>query len=165
VALAGGATIPLLSEVLDWAAAQDVVVNVEMKRDVPSRRALARATCAAIAGGRARVLLSSFEPQLLALAAALSPRTPRAILTHTEEGARGDALLALARPPLVFAVHVERTQTSPGAIARWKRRGLAVGVWTVNDAREARDLLAVGANYVITDQPGALLDALPRDAS
>jgi hypothetical protein len=30
----------------------------------------------------------------------------------------------------------------------------------VNDAREARDLLAIGVDYIITDRPGDILVAL-----
>ena len=158
--LAGDARIPLLAEVLAWAAADDIVVNVELKRDVPSRIALAREASSIISASRARVALSSFEPRLLAAAAAYDPRTPRAILTYAGEGVRGDVLLALSRAPLVFAVHVEHTQISSAAIARWKRRGLKIGVWTVNDPREAAHLLRLGADYIITDCAGLTLDAL-----
>jgi glycerophosphoryl diester phosphodiesterase len=35
-----------------------------------------------------------------------------------------------------------------------------VGVWTVNDPAEAADLVALGVRTLITDAPGALLDAL-----
>jgi glycerophosphoryl diester phosphodiesterase len=43
------------------------------------------------------------------------------------------------------------------------RRGLRLGVWTVNDASEAADLVALGVATIITDQPGAILEAItPR---
>jgi glycerophosphoryl diester phosphodiesterase len=40
------------------------------------------------------------------------------------------------------------------------RKGLRVGVWTVNDPREAVDLVALGAASIITDRPGDILTAL-----
>ncbi len=144
---------------LAWARKRNVVVNVEMKHDVPHRRELARATACVVAASRASVVLSSFDPWLLACAGA-SSRAPRAILTYAEEGVRGELLLAAARRPVVDAVHVERTQASPTVIRRLTDRGLAVGVWTVNDATEARDLLALGASYIITDRPTEIAEAV-----
>ncbi len=152
--------VPLLSEVLDWAGEHGVGVNVEMKHDVPGRLALARATVRAIQACEVDVLLSSFDPRLLAMAAALAPRIPRALLVHSAQGRWADAVQQAAAPPLVEALHLERTQTDPRAIARYLARGLRIGVWTVNDPSEARDLLALGVATIITDGPGRLLSHL-----
>jgi len=151
-----GARIPFLADVLAWASDQNIAVNVELKHDVPDRTALARAVARVVSASRANVVLSSFDPRLMATMAALSPRVPRAQLTGPRQP-RAGVLHAVARPPFVQALHVERTQTSPSWIDRWKKRGLRVGVWTVNDPREARDLLALGVDYVITDRPGEML--------
>ncbi len=152
--------VPTLAEVLDWGGEHGVGVNVEMKHDVPSRLALARATVRALAASEADVLLSSFDPRLLTLAAALAPRIPRALLVHSRQGRWADAVQETVRPPLVEALHLERTQTDPRAIARYRARGLRVGVWTVNDPSEARDLVALGVATIITDAPGAMGEAL-----
>jgi glycerophosphoryl diester phosphodiesterase len=152
--------VPTLAEVLEWAAEHGVGVNVEMKHDVPSRLALARATVRAIQASEVDVLLSSFDPRLLTMAAALAPRIPRALLVHSAQGRWADAVQEAAVPPLVEALHLERTQTEPRAIARYLARGLRVGVWTVNDPSEARDLLALGVATIITDGPGRLLSHL-----
>jgi glycerophosphoryl diester phosphodiesterase len=152
--------VPTLGEVLAWARERDVAVNVEMKHDVPSRAALARAVARIVRASRADVLLSSFDPLLLAMAAALAPKVRRALLVHARQKAWADAVQDAARPPLVCALHLERTQTAPRAVARALARGLRVGVWTVNDPREAVDLVALGVHTIITDQPGAVLDAL-----
>jgi glycerophosphoryl diester phosphodiesterase len=42
------------------------------------------------------------------------------------------------------------------------RRGLTVGAWTVNDPREARDLVGIGVTSIITDAPGEVLAELSR---
>jgi glycerophosphoryl diester phosphodiesterase len=152
--------IPTLADALAWALEHGVAVNVEMKHDVPDRWALARGVARALRASRAQVLLSSFDPGVLTMAAALAPRVPRALLSHRRESRALAFLRELARPPAVRALHLERTQSSPEAIARYKHRGLRVGIWTVNDAREARDLVALGADSIITDSPGAILDAL-----
>jgi glycerophosphoryl diester phosphodiesterase len=60
-------------------------------------------------------------------------------------------------------LHLERTQTDSRVVRSALRRGLRVGVWTVNDAREAADLVALGVATIITDRPGAILEAItPR---
>ncbi len=163
VDLLGGGSIPRLSDVLAWARANGVGVNVEMKHDVPHRSRLARATASAIRASGADVLLSSFDPLLLALAAGLAPSVPRALLTHRTQGRWADWLQEMARPSLVRALHLERTQAQAGALARYGRRGLRVGVWTVNDPDEAQALVRLGVASIITDRPGDVLRALdPR---
>jgi glycerophosphoryl diester phosphodiesterase len=158
--LGGGATIPTLAEVLAWARAADVAVNVEMKHGVPHRRAFVRATVDAILASGADVLLSSFDPSLLSLAAAMAPSLGRAFLTEAKQPAWAKALQEAARPPLVQVLHLERTAADANRVARYRRRGLRVGVWTVNDPDEARELVRFGVASIITDQPGAMLAAL-----
>jgi glycerophosphoryl diester phosphodiesterase len=133
-----------------------------MKHDVPDRLALARATARAVRSATADVLFSSFDPSLLAMVALLAPRVPRALLVHSAQARWADAVQEAARPPLVDAIHLERTQTDPRAVARYLARGLRVGVWTVNDPSEARDLVALGVASIITDAPGVMLEALGR---
>jgi glycerophosphoryl diester phosphodiesterase len=152
--------VPTLVEVLAWARDRDVAVNVEMKHDVESRTALARTVVRLVKASGADVLLSSFDPLLLAMTAALAPSLPRALLVHSRQSAWADVMQDAARPPLVEALHVQRTQTDPRAVARYLGRGLRVGVWTVNEPREASDLVALGVQTIITDQPGAVLAAL-----
>jgi glycerophosphoryl diester phosphodiesterase len=158
--LGGGATVPSLSTVLAWARAHGVAVNVEMKHEVPDRRQLARATALDVLASGADVLLSSFDPVLLALAAARAPAIPRALLTHHDQSLWADALQEAARPALVRALHIERTQVEPTSVARYRRRGLRVGCWTVNDPAEARELVRLGVASIITDHPGEVLRAL-----
>ena len=148
--------IPTLAEVLAWARERDVAVNVEMKHDVPDRARLANSTVHIASTSRADVLLSSFDPALLAIAAVVAPRLPRALLVHSAQAFWAELLQEKIRPPLVQAIHLERTQTDPRSVRRYVRRGLRVGVWTVNDPREAADLVAIGVATIITDAPGAM---------
>jgi glycerophosphoryl diester phosphodiesterase len=159
--LGGGARIPQLAEVLDWARAQDVAVNVELKHDVPSRPALARETLRVVQVSRADVILSSFDPVLLALGAAGAPSVPRALLTHTRQRPWATALQATVRAPVVQALHLEWMQVGP-SVAHYLRRGLRVGAWTVNDLDEAERLARLGVASIITDRPGDVLQELTR---
>jgi glycerophosphoryl diester phosphodiesterase len=152
--------VPTLEEALLWARSSGVGVNVEMKHDVVDRRALARATARVVRAAGVDALLSSFDPWLLALAGAAAPAIPRALLVHAGQPLWADLLQRIARPPFVLFLHLERTQVEPRALARHLRRGLRMGVWTVNDPREARDLVQVGVASIITDTPGLILNAL-----
>jgi glycerophosphoryl diester phosphodiesterase len=158
--LGEGATVPRLRDVLAWARREGIAVNVEMKHDVPRRRNLARRTVEIVEASGADVLLSSFDPLLLALAAAHAPGLARALLTQSSQRRWADALQETMRPWLVGALHIERTQGSPRALVRYRRRGLRVGAWTVNDPAEACELVRLGVASIITDRPGEILRAL-----
>jgi glycerophosphoryl diester phosphodiesterase len=157
--------VPTLGDVLSWARERDVAVNVELKHDVPSRAALARAAARLVRASHADVLFSSFDPLLLAGVAVLAPGVPRALLVHSRQARWADAMQAAMRPRFAAALHLERTQTDPRVMARARARGLRVGVWTVNDPREAADLVALGAETIITDAPGLVLARLAGLAS
>ncbi len=152
IPLAGDRRVATLAEVLTWA--QDrVAVNVELKRDVPDIIALARAAARAIREGRADVLISSFEPQLLDAMRALIPRVPRAFLIMPRQRPK-------ASPAGIAAVHLERQEATPAAISAHHAANQSVGVWTVNDAAEAKELALLGVDWIITDGPGRIATAL-----
>lgn len=155
---------PLLADVLDWADARDVLVNVELKHDSHDLTALATGVARLLRGRTRvarRVMLSSFEPALLARVAVLLPRVPRAFLVH--KGQRfARTLLAplLARTVSAAMLNPERTLCDPERVAAWRARGLILNVWTVNHPGEVRDLAALGVDGIITDDP-----AMARQAS
>jgi glycerophosphoryl diester phosphodiesterase len=150
--------IPRLLDVLAWAEESKSGLNIEVKHDVPDRFALVRAVARQLGGARVPVLVSSFDPYILVLLRVMASALPLALLTDPGQS-YAPLLHAVARPGLVFGLHVERRQADSGSIARWKRRGLAVGVWTVNDVDEARRLVRDGVDLLITDQPGRLVGA------
>lgn len=162
VDLGGGSVVPTLAEVLSWARDHRVAVNVELKHDVPSRATLARGTARVVSSSGADVLLSSFDPALLALAAVLAPGVPRAFLTQAKQPRWAGVLQSVVRPPLVEAVHLEGAQAGAEAVGRIRRRGLRVGAWTVNDPAEAAELVHRGVASIITDEPGEVLASLTR---
>jgi glycerophosphoryl diester phosphodiesterase len=163
VALRNGdarARVPSLAEALAFARERRIPVNVELKRDVPSRPAVVRAAARLLQGWDPAhpVLVSSFDPVMLAGFAALAPRVPRAILVHRTRWHVLHAALAL--PLGTAAVHLERTLTRPDLVRKLRARGLLVNVWTVNDPGEARDLAALGVDGLISDAPGEVRAAL-----
>ncbi len=155
-----GARVPSLAEALAFARERRLPVNVELKRDVPSRTAVVRGVARLLDQWDPAhpVLVSSFDPVMLAGLGALVPRVPLAILVHRT---RWHLLHAgLAVPLGAAAVNLARTLTRPELVRSLKARGLAVNVWTVNDPTEARDLAALGVDALISDAPGEVRVAL-----
>jgi len=159
--LGAGERAPLLADVLDWAAAHDQRVNIELKRDTRELGRLVSAVALLLrergAAGE-RVLLSSFHPGVVALLARMLPNVPACWLVHARQRilkrAPGWRLLGAA------GVHPEWRTATPERIQRWRRAGALIGVWTVNDAAIARRLGADGVDCIISDTPGAILGAL-----
>lgn len=153
VDLGGGARLPCLHTVLDRCAALGIGLNVELKNDVPDRFRAVRAAARAL---RSRddltMVVSSFDPRMLAAFRHLAPRVPIALLLHPEH----PNVQLFAAPLGAVAVHLARSLAGSAAIARWHRRGLSVWVWTVNDPLEAERLLQDGADGIISDNPDRL---------
>ncbi|GAB4532046.1 MAG: glycerophosphodiester phosphodiesterase family protein [Haliangiales bacterium] len=154
VELARGARIPRLDEVLERFASE-LVINIELK---PTRARtadrLARAVVAAIARHRAdsRVLISSFDPLLLAATRARAPHLPRGYLFHAEQG------LALrrawpSRALRVHALHPDSRLVTAERVRAWRRRRVSLQVWTVDQPDEIRRLAALGVDGIITNTP------------
>ncbi|HXX66444.1 MAG TPA: glycerophosphodiester phosphodiesterase family protein [Polyangiaceae bacterium] len=159
VDLGAGSRIPTLVDVLAWARSPGIGVNVEVKYDVPNRTDVVRAAARAMRQCDTDVLISSFDPFMLAAVAALAPAVPRALLTHAGQPRWAGAVQALLRPPLVSAMHLERTQVGSGSIAG-KYRALRIGIWTVNSQLEAVDFVRRGAAWIISDMAGDVVEAL-----
>lgn len=158
-----GQGVPTLAETLALAAARGLRVNVELKRDVPSRRALVRAVVDLVRDvrdGERSVMLSTFDPAMMLELRARARGLLVALIVHA--GQRRYRPFLVARALGVGALHPERLLVASGeTLARARARGLVVNVWTVNDEREASDLAALGVDGLITDRP-ALVGAAVR---
>lgn len=148
----------LLDDALDLLAGR--IVNVELKPDVPSRRALARAAVAAVLRARpSEIVLSSFDPFLVLACAALAPRVARGMLVGRRL-ARLATALPLAMRTVVVAAHLEDALVTEERVARLAGAGLRTCAWTVNDEARARELAGYGVPWLITDRPAAIVAAV-----
>jgi glycerophosphoryl diester phosphodiesterase len=153
-----GESVPLLAEVLE--ALPGAVVNVELKsrgRDLRLAEAVARVI--ARAGAGERVVVSSFDWRLLVAFRLAAPHVPVGLLFDGEHRWRLRlwAALRLLGPS---AVHPDRRLVTEARARRWRARGLAVNVWTVDDPAEARALARLGVAAIITNVPGRTREAL-----
>ena len=101
-------------------------------------------------------LLSSFKDVSLKAAQQTAPEFARALLVSE----LGEDWRARAGAVGAAGVNVGRRKlTAEGAVAI-KRAGYALSVWTVNDPDEARALVGMGADCIITDAPDVILRGL-----
>ena len=161
--LTSGVMIPTLHEVFE-ACGPSMFVNVEIKTDhlwSPSLHrllsALAR-TLATVANPE-RVILSSFNPLAVAATNLVMPHLARGLLFESDGPlwARAEKLIPALR---LQAVHPQNHLVTEASMARWKARGLAVNVWTVDDPGRLRTLAAFGVDGIITNNPAAARTAL-----
>lgn len=158
-----GVRIPTFEEVL--VELPGVVLNVDLKQASPS---IVPAVLALLRRLRAeeRVVLASFHfrtlldvrrrgyPGPTALSqpeVAATLGTPRALLARMPY--RGTcAQIPVRAGPIVLA--------TPAFIGKCHALGMRVDFWTINDPAEARRLIELGADGIMTDDPRALAPAL-----
>lgn len=153
--------VALLAELLDLMAVRPgKFLNLEVKTDAPFEDARPAELAAAIAKLpevlRRRIWVSSFDPVLLWRFHAAGPGVPLAFLAY-----HAPALALLAGLP-VAAVHPHHSLVNAQRMRGWREQGLNVFTWTVNDEQLAGELLALGVDGLVGDDPPTLLDARTR---
>ncbi len=152
-----GTRIPTLEEVLELARGR-AIANVELKTlDARSGR-LEAAVVRLVErlGMEQQVLLSSFNPASLWWVWRANPRLARGLLYAEDQPfyLRQRWLRSLARPD---AMHPSRTAATREHVHAAKVRGFRVNVWTVDDPGEARRLMDLDVDGIITNRPDAIL--------
>lgn len=147
-----GEGIPTLAEWLAEAPA-GLLLNLEVKVDTLADADVATACVLALQATRrgASCLVSSFHPAALGFAAAADPHIARGALVDGASGWAARLALGLLTRPA--AVHPEHVLVTPQRVSAWKRLGLKVATWTVDDPDEARRCLEAGVDAVITNRP------------
>lgn len=158
VELDAGHRIPPLGEVMTHCRHRHLALNVELKVGVAGARALARATARLLRRHELPhvLLASSFDPRVLGWLRAACPDLPVALLV---EHARPWSLGVLTMAALAaHGIHPDKRLVSAAWVRRWHRLGLRVATWTVNDPTEAAELLALGVDDLISDDPATIRD-------
>lgn len=144
--------VPLRAAAL--AACAGMVVNLELKAPAGPGEggALAVAVASGVrdAGWTDRVVVSSFDADLLEAVRAADDRLPLAWLFKVT--ADPSAALSAAIGRRYDGIHPFVTQASPALVERARSEGLAVRVWTVNHPADLGAMVERGVDAVITDR-------------
>jgi len=176
--------VPMLEEVLAIVAAAGGGVLIEVK--APSRglgvryfprsrirpgaryQGLEERVVAALTSANLleRANLMSFNPAVIECARTLAPTLPTTLLVSTMH-----SRLAHARPADTVAwalrygatdVGLKHTLVDETVVEAARAVGVRVGVWTVNDERDMRRMIALGVDVLTSDRPDVALRALGR---
>jgi glycerophosphoryl diester phosphodiesterase len=150
------ADVPTLEDALDAARAASLGVNVEVKRDVVDRRALVDRVARVLNGWEPShdIVVSFFDPWMLRDHHARCPGRCHALLVH--RSAYEELAFFLARRIGAEGVHLHATLVRDDIVPRIAARGF-VAAWTINDVVVARRAFDLGADALITDEPGRML--------
>ncbi|MDE1950701.1 MAG: glycerophosphodiester phosphodiesterase [Burkholderiales bacterium] len=160
-----GEPLPSLDAIAAYVRRNGFALNIEIKPTTGLERATGEAVgqaCLRLWQGEAPPpLLSSFQPEALAGAKATAPGLRRALLLETLWPGWFERAQALG----CVAVVTDYALMDAALIAQLHGAGLRALCYTVNDPPEARRLLALGIDGLITDAvnrfapaPGALFD-------
>ena len=153
----GDATIPHLADLLALAR-PGLVLNVELKPIAQPRRLVdaARPYLERLAA-QSELVLSSFDPRILALFSATPLTAPHRLALLFEDLT---ALSALRFLPAVD-LHPAASLLTAETFAAWSVSSRRFRAWTVDDPNEARRLLRLDPRIdLITNRPGPLLAEL-----
>lgn len=160
--LGQGITIPTLAEVLT--SFPEAMITVEVKQQTPPVAALL-ATLIRNTDNADRVLLAALDAPVLAGLRQACPNLPSSFSFQEVENfyqmlARGST--ADYHPPgkalQIPQVYKGKNLIFPAAIAVAHNLGMEIHVWTVNEAREMRDLLDLGVDGIMSDDPRLLIE-------
>lgn len=166
--------IPLLRDVLEFACASGLRVQIEIKLGQRNGRpvrfpGIAEAVVREIdaAGMQERVVVISFDRALLPHIKTLAPglQTGALVAASTWNPRAADALSALADEVGLLQcewIGMEQHLVTPDMPDFFHARGLSLGVWTVNDLDDLRKLAQAGVDALTTDRPD-LFAALPAE--
>ncbi len=154
-----GERIPTLAEALATVPAGRTLF-VELKTTAVDATAVADAVRAANPAGRgARVALQAFDPAALAALAAALPEAPAYWTVSAPRDADDQlapyptSVLDDARARGFAGLALDARAVTPELVAAARAAGIALDVWTVNDADALRAWLATDVRFVETDRP------------
>ena len=146
-----GERIPTLQEALEFSRGANLLVNIEIKTGPSAYAGIEQAVLREIhsAAMLANVVVSSFQPDVLARMKILDPSVETALLSGDLQGPSPQQAKAVG----ASAIHPSFRSISPPFLQHAFHLGLAVRPYTVNDERAMQRLAAWGVQGIITDDP------------
>ena len=117
-----------------------------------------------VSGMSERATVMAFNPDVITRVRALAPATRTTLLvgrSHLDgPGASVEEALDVAQALGVTDVGLEHALVDASVVTATHRRGLVLGVWTVDDGAEIRRYADLGIDIVTTDRPDLALVTL-----
>ncbi len=142
-----------LDEALEVVAASGLELNLELK-DTATPKACVESVRSH--GLQDRTVYISFKTDLLSQVRKLEPGA-RLGLCFTNPSSKLDDYIYTLKPIGLFQ---NATKLTVDNINQWHAKGLLVGVWTVDDAAEIRTWLGMGVDYITSNYPKRVAEAL-----
>ena len=146
-----GEPLPSLEAIAHYVQRNGYALNIEIKptpgQEAETGRVVAAACTRLWAHARAPLLFSSFKVEALQAAQAAAPHIPRALLLDTLSAGWFETAQSLAAAAVVTNYNVMDAKL----LAQLHDAGLRGLCYTVNDPPEARRLLGLGIDGIITD--------------
>jgi glycerophosphoryl diester phosphodiesterase len=158
-----GEKMPTLDETLLLCRELGLGANIEIKSERDRTRATAAAIAACLgrlAGHLPPVLISSFEQDAVAEAAARLPSIPRGMLWRKIPKNWAEIAARLG----YTTIHADQAYLSQQVAAEIGAAGHPLLAYTVNDPTRAQELFAWGLTSVFSDAPDIISAALAGDA-
>lgn len=151
--------IPSLVEALDLFRHTHVVLNIEIKSEMPIRGRIEARVLDLVHhyGVGRRVIISSFNPLVIRKVQKLDP-TMRTGFIYEKRLPNFNR--HLAQGMIVSSWHPNFKGVTARVIERAREKGCTVFPWTVNDAEDIERMVALGVDGVITDFPGRVQSIL-----
>lgn len=104
------------------------------------------------------VVISSFDPRVLLAAQEFASGWPLAFLYEDLDALQALRFFGPQAPPV--DLHPRHTLLTPDHLVEYGLAGRTFRTWTVDDAAEARRVLGLGVQHIITNQPASLEAAI-----
>ncbi|MFO1462237.1 MAG: glycerophosphodiester phosphodiesterase family protein [bacterium] len=157
-----GERIPTLNEVLDLARGLELI-NIEIKGMEVRSRGIELDVAEAVLEFKLlrQVVVSSFNPTILARVQALNPAIRLGLLLYEKSPLplRRGWSAKLFKP---YSIHPSFGLLKKQFVARTHRKGQKVIVWTINDFHQLQACIQDEVDGMITDDPAWMLNALQR---
>ncbi len=144
--------IPLLSEALDILKNTSLLINIEIKSEMPMRGKIEQRVIDMIYryGVQSRVVVSSFNPLVIKKTQKIDP-TIRTGFIFEKRLPKFNQRLATGL--IVTSWHPQYKGITPLTLQRAHSNGCPVYAWTVNEEKDMIRMMELGVDGLITDRP------------
>lgn len=144
--------IPTLSEVMEMLKHTDLLINIEIKSEMPMRGRIEQRVISCIYkyGLRHRVVISSFNPLVIKKIQKVDPTIHTGFLFEKRLPKFNQRL---ASGLIVDSWHPNHKGVTSLTVEKAHGQSCRVFPWTVNDEKEIHRMLDLGVDGIITDMP------------